>query len=148
LQARSFLHKCQTLASPASAVCQSIRIAQTSTANATSWWTHHPASLTRQPTSNLMEYVFERFQNQVGPVHVDEPRKRPAMQERQLRGTSGAALPAAVGVALVDLVHADASHRRSKIATYFRQHMSIAEVRSCLNNRFRARQRIIALENS
>ena len=109
-----------------------------SVASATLWWTHHRASPGRQLHPNLMGYEPELIQRQDRATRADGLRKRPAMQERQLRETRGAALPAAVGVALVDLVHTNTGHWRTKIATYFRQQMSVAEVRSCFNNCFRA----------
>ena len=90
-----------------------------------------------RPTPSRPVYALELFGHQDRAKHVDGLRKRPAMQERQLRETSGAALPAAFGVALVDLVHANTGHWRTEIATYFRQHVSVAEVRSGCNNCFR-----------
>lgn len=114
----------------------------------TLWWTRHQASPTRRPIPSLLKYELGPFQHRDRATHVDEPRKRPAMQERQLRETSGAALPAAFGVALVDLVHANTGHWRTKITTHFRQYMSVTEVRSRFDNCSRARRWIVTLENS
>ena len=116
--------------------------------SATWWWTHHQASPMHRPTPSRPVYALELFGHQDRAKHVDGLRKRPAMQERQLRETSGAALPAAFGVALVDLVHANTSHWRTKVAANFCQHMSITEVRSCFNNCLRTWRWIVALENS
>jgi len=90
-----------------------------SVASATLWWTHHQASPKRQLHPNLMGYEPELIQRQDRATRADGLRKRPAMQERQPRETRGAALPAAFGVALVDLVHANTGHCAPRLRLTF-----------------------------
>src|SRR3954452_14748721 len=73
------------------------------------------------------------------PMHGRDTWRLPAGHRR---------LPAALGVALVDLVHGDAGHRRAETARHLRQYRRVLEVGGGLDDRLGPRRRIVALEDA